>query len=76
MGDDALTTGLPDRVLEQFVAVNGDHPLTDEDDAYVREPFGPAPSAVLADMAAGRLPLPSYVLSDGTPRVPRTQRAR
>ena len=44
--------------------------MTDEDDAYVREHFVPASPAALADMAAGRLPLPSYVLSDGTPMVP------
>lgn len=72
MGDDALTPDLLDQVLDLYVAVNGSHPMTDEDDAYVREHFVPASSAALVDMAAGRLPLPSYVLSDGTPLVPAT----
>ncbi|MCY7402142.1 MAG: GNAT family N-acetyltransferase [Nocardioides sp.] len=70
MGDDALTPGLVDLVLERFVAVNGDHPMSEADDAYVREHFVPATPDSLPDMMAGRLPLPSYVLSDGTPMVP------
>ena len=65
MGDDTLTA-----VRDRFVAVNGDHPMTPEDDAYVREHFVPATSEAMALMLDGRLPLPSYVLSDGTPMVP------
>ena len=57
-------------VRDRFVAVNGDHPMTDEDDAYVREHFVEATPAAMEQMLAGRLPLPSYVLSDGTPMVP------
>jgi RimJ/RimL family protein N-acetyltransferase len=44
--------------------------MTDEDDAYVREHFAEATPAGMEQMLAGRLPLPSYVLSDGTPMVP------
>lgn len=44
--------------------------MTAEDDAYVREHFVEATPAALEQMLAGRLPLPSYVLSDGTPMVP------
>jgi RimJ/RimL family protein N-acetyltransferase len=66
VGDDALTS----RVRDRFVAVNGDHPMTPEDDAYVREHFVPATPEAMRLMLDGRLPLPSYVLSDGTPMVP------
>jgi RimJ/RimL family protein N-acetyltransferase len=66
VGDDALT----DRVRDRFVAVNGVHPMTPEDDAYVREHFVPATPEAMRLMLDGRLPLPSYVLSDGTPMVP------
>ncbi|WP_416955042.1 GNAT family N-acetyltransferase [Nocardioides sp. T5] len=70
MGDDALSDPLVAAVRDRFVAVNGDHPMTDEDDAYVREHFVAATPAAMEQMLAGRLPLPSYVLSDGTPMVP------
>ena len=70
MGDDALSGPLVAAVRDRFVAVNGDHPMTDEDDAYVREHFVEATPAAMEQMLAGRLPLPSYVLSDGTPMVP------
>ncbi|HEV2798782.1 MAG TPA: GNAT family N-acetyltransferase [Nocardioides sp.] len=66
MGDDALAS----RVRDRFVAVNGDHPMTPEDDAYVREHFVPATPGAMQRMLDGHLPLPSYVLSDGTPMVP------
>lgn len=59
-------------VLERYVSVNGDHAMTEADDAYVREHFVPATSHGLALALEGRLPLPSYVLSDGTPMVPRS----
>ena len=65
MGDDALT------VRDRYLAVNGDHPMTEVDDTYVRTGFEPATEEQLALMAAGRVPLPSYLLSDGTPMVPR-----
>ena len=38
MGDDSLTDGTQ-AVRDRFVAVNGDHPMTPADDAYVREHF-------------------------------------
>jgi RimJ/RimL family protein N-acetyltransferase len=66
VGDDALI----DRVRHRFVAVNGDHPMTADDDAYVREHFVPATDEAMALMLADRLPLASYVLGDGTPMVP------
>ncbi|GIM64378.1 hypothetical protein Pve01_83130 [Planomonospora venezuelensis] len=69
MGDDALSDPLVAAVRDRFVAVNGDHPMTDEDDAYVREHFVAATPAAMELMLAGRLPLPSYVLGDGTPMV-------
>lgn len=71
MGDDALIPDLRDQVLERYLDVNGDHPMTDADDAYVRDHFVPASSDALTHMLAGHLPLPSYVLSDGTPMVPK-----
>ncbi len=70
MGDDALTGRELQAVRDRFVAVNGDHPMTPKDDAYVREHFVAATPEAVALMLAGRLPLPSYVLSDGTPMVP------
>jgi len=70
VGDDALTPRLVDLVLERYVAVNGDHPMSEADDAYVRKHFVPATPDALPDMVTSRLPLPSYVLSDGTPMVP------
>jgi RimJ/RimL family protein N-acetyltransferase len=69
VGDDALTSRVQ-AVRDRFVAVNGDHPMTPEDDAYVREHFVPATPEAITLMLEGRLPLPSYVLSDGTPMVP------
>jgi hypothetical protein len=68
-------------VTARFVAVNGQHPMTPEDDDYVDEWF--TPLTALADaagvppeelhrrMLANRLPLPSYIRSDGTQMVAR-----
>lgn len=70
MGDDALSEPLVAAVRDRFVAVNGDHPMTEADDGYVREHFVEATPAAMEQMLAGRLPLPSYVLGDGTPMVP------
>jgi RimJ/RimL family protein N-acetyltransferase len=44
--------------------------MTAADDAYVREHFVEATPEAMALMLEDRLPLPSYVLSDGTPMVP------
>lgn len=62
---------LRQQVVASFVEVNGEHTMTADDDAYVREHFVPVGShEVLQQMLDGALPLPSYVLSDGTPMVP------
>lgn len=57
-------------VHDRFVAVNGDHPMKADDDAYVREHFVAATPEAMRLMLEDRLPLPAYVLSDGTPMVP------
>src|SRR5439155_17046996 len=63
-------------VAAGFYEVNGTHPMTVEDDAYASEWY--VQSEALADtagisaselrrlMLADRLPLPSYIQSDGT----------
>jgi RimJ/RimL family protein N-acetyltransferase len=56
-------------VRRRYLEVNGDHPMTDVDDAYVRGGFVPATAGQLDLMAAGLAPLPSYHLSDGTAMV-------
>jgi RimJ/RimL family protein N-acetyltransferase len=60
------------KVRELYIEVNGDHPMSPEDDAYVRDHFIPVPDpdTTLGRMVAGELPLPSYLLADGTPMVP------
>jgi hypothetical protein len=64
-------------VAARFAAVNGTHPMTPDDDAYVDEWYAPlAEVAADADearrlMLANRLPLPSYLRSDRTEMVPR-----
>ena len=65
---------MTEAVRRRFLEVNGDHPMTDADDAYVRAHFVPADDEALALAGAGRLPLPSYYLSDGTAMVPRDLR--
>jgi RimJ/RimL family protein N-acetyltransferase len=61
-----------ERVRERYREVNGDHPMSPEDDCYVRAHFVevPGPDATFGRMVAGELPLPSYLLADGTPMVP------
>lgn len=65
-----------EHVQERYRALNGDHPMTPDDDAYVRSwcvevdgGAGLTRAEVLEHMAAGDLPLPAYLLSDGTPMV-------
>ncbi len=74
MGDDALTgtdaARLTMAVHDRYVEVNGDHPMTADDDAYVRAHFVAATPEAMRLMLDGLLPLPSYVLGDGTPMVP------
>jgi RimJ/RimL family protein N-acetyltransferase len=59
-------------VRERYREVNGDHPMSPQDDCYVRAHFVevPDPGATIDRMVAGELPLPSYLLADGTPMVP------
>ena len=61
---------MSESVHRRYRDVNGDHPMTEADDTYVRAHFVPAGTDVLALIEAGSLPLPSYYLSDGTPMVP------
>ncbi|GAA5015759.1 hypothetical protein GCM10023258_00700 [Terrabacter aeriphilus] len=65
-----------ERVQRLYVEVNGRHPMSAADDAYVRRHFVPVPATgehsrdeLLTRMARRELPLPSYLLSDGTPMV-------
>ncbi|MFG3188297.1 DUF6058 family natural product biosynthesis protein [Streptomyces omiyaensis] len=68
------------RVAERFREVNGDHPMTAADDAYVSAQFVPLDRLCAAHgreadqvrrlMLAGRLPLPGYLRSDGAEMVP------
>jgi uncharacterized protein DUF6058 len=66
---------LRQQVVDAYQKVNGSHPMTEADDRYVDEYYMPlqelcAAGAVDAEeirghMLAGRLPLPSYLRSDG-----------
>ena len=54
------------------MVLNGDHPMAQEDDAYVLRHYVPVPdepdwprAAIHEAMVSGSLPLPSYLLSDG-----------
>ncbi|MFF6999012.1 DUF6058 family natural product biosynthesis protein [Streptomyces sp. NPDC008313] len=68
------------QLAERFREVNGDHPMTDADDAYVSAQFvtleelcavqGRDAEAVRRLMLAQRLPLPGYLRSDGAEMVP------
>jgi Family of unknown function (DUF6058) len=72
---------LRNAVAARFYAVNGTHPMTPEDDSYVTEWYMPLealaqkadmdPSELRRLMLAARLPLPSYIRSDGTQMVAR-----
>jgi hypothetical protein len=68
------------RLAARYVEVNGDHPMTAADDGYVDRHFvtldelcvgrEETPDQVRAHMLGGRLPLPSYLRSDGVEMVP------
>ncbi|SCL47300.1 DUF6058 family natural product biosynthesis protein [Micromonospora chersina] len=68
------------RVAERFREVNGEHPMTAADDAYVSGQFvtldalcaasGRDADGVRRLMLDGRLPLPGYLRSDGAEMVP------
>jgi len=72
---------LVEAVAARFYAVNGRHPMTAEDDAYVSEWFVPVEALAMSrsldvdevrrHQLANRLPLPSYIKSDGTQMVAR-----
>jgi hypothetical protein len=67
---------LRSRLAARFAEVNGDHKMTQDDDAYVDkyyvrlEEVSENPDELREHMLAGRLPLPSYLKSDGTEMVP------
>ncbi|MFF1257386.1 DUF6058 family natural product biosynthesis protein [Streptomyces sp. NPDC058321] len=73
-------TALKQQLAERFREVNGHHPMTDADDAYVSTQFvsleelcavdGRDSDAVRRLMLGQRLPLPGYVRSDGAEMVP------
>jgi hypothetical protein len=60
-----------DPIRARYLELNGEHPMTPADDDYVRRLFVPLPGGreVVELIEARRLPLPSYLLSDGTPMV-------
>jgi hypothetical protein len=81
-GEGTLMAGndLKRQLASRFSEVNGDHPMTDADDAYVSAQF-----VILEDLCAARgldadevrrlmlrrlLPLPGYLRSDGAEMVP------
>jgi hypothetical protein len=76
MNGDDLTI----EVARRYATVNGTHPMSVADDAYVDEWYvtlddvcdgrSETPYAVRAHMLADRLPLPGYLRSDGTEMVP------
>ncbi|MFD9095801.1 DUF6058 family natural product biosynthesis protein [Streptomyces collinus] len=73
-------TDLKQQLVERFREVNGDHPMTGADDAYVSVQFVPLEElcavrgreadAVRRLMLGRRLPLPGYLRSDGAEMVP------
>lgn len=68
------------QIVARYLEVNGRHAMTPADDTYVDQHFvtldelclgrTETPDQVRAHMLAGRLPLPSYLRSDGTEMVP------
>ncbi|WP_333776167.1 DUF6058 family natural product biosynthesis protein [Streptomyces sp. IBSBF 3136] len=73
-------TDLKQQLMERFREVNGDHPMTDADDAYVSAQFvaldelcavhDRETDTVRQLMLEQRLPLPGYLRSDGAEMVP------
>ena len=71
---------LEDQVTRRYLELNGTHPMTAEDDAYVDAHFVTVEAlagTVSIDakhirqlILAGRLPLPSYLRSDGAQMIP------
>ncbi len=75
-----MDSKLREQVAERYLRLNGDHPMTAEDDAYVNEYFltveklareqGVDADEIRGLMCAGLIPLPSYLRSDGAQMVP------
>ncbi|GAA4559515.1 DUF6058 family natural product biosynthesis protein [Planotetraspora kaengkrachanensis] len=75
-----MKTDLKLRLAERFLEVNGHHPMSDADDAYVSVQFvvleelcaarGRDADEVRQLMLERRLPLPGYLRSDGAEMVP------
>lgn len=69
-----------DAIRQRFLEINGDHPMSAEDDAYVTKQFrvleelcaeqGRDVDEVRQMMLAGKLPMPGYLRSDGAEMVP------
>ncbi|WP_380282558.1 hypothetical protein [Kitasatospora purpeofusca] len=76
----AATVTPRQRLARRYLAVNGEHPMTGADDAYVDRYFTPPealcarhgqdPDEVRGHMLAEHLPLPAHLRSDGTEMVP------
>ncbi|KLI99986.1 DUF6058 family natural product biosynthesis protein [Streptomyces sp. KE1] len=73
-------TELRQRLAARFREVNGDHPMSTADDAYVSEQFAELEAVCVGRgggdaarrlMLEGLLPLPGYLRSDGAEMVPR-----
>ncbi|MEV8443281.1 DUF6058 family natural product biosynthesis protein [Actinosynnema sp. NPDC051121] len=74
-----MSDTLRSAIVRRYLELNGSHPMTTEDDAYVDEYYAPLaavcarrgvePDEVRRQMLDGRLPLPSYLRSDGTEMV-------
>ncbi|MHC5903603.1 DUF6058 family natural product biosynthesis protein [Streptomyces sp. S6] len=72
---------LRQQVADAYRKLNGTHPMTRADDRYVDEYYAPLeeicaarpvdPDEIRGHMLAGRLPLPSYLRSDGAEMVHR-----
>jgi len=60
-----------DEIRRRYREINGDHPMTPADEDYVRRLFVPlAADDHIHDLVLERrLPVPSYLLDDGTPMV-------
>jgi hypothetical protein len=75
-----MSDQLAAQIARRFVAINGAHPMSDEDDAYVSEHYssvtdlaagsGLHPDEIRTLMLQRLLPLPSYLRSDGAEMVP------
>jgi hypothetical protein len=69
-----------DAIRQRFLEINGDHPMTPDDDAYVTRQFrvldelcaehGRDADEARRLMLAGSLPMPGYLRSDGAEMVP------